>query len=90
MVLTVREERFLRGGKRVLASASTLVVGIFFKIIFMVHKEEKRCPEQLPLEVWGKKDICIDMAESLCHPPETITALLISYQISRSVVSDSL
>ena len=47
MVLTVREETFLRGGKRVLASASTLVVGIFFLIIFMVHKEEKRCPEQI-------------------------------------------
>jgi hypothetical protein len=24
-------------------------------------------------------DTCIDMAETLCYPPETITTLLISY-----------
>ena len=91
MVLTVREETFLRGGKRVLASASTLVVGIFFfKLYSWCTRKKKDAQNKLPLEVWRRKDICIDMAESLCHPPETITALLISYQISRSVVSDSL
>ena len=29
--------------------------------------------------VWGRTDTCIYLAESLCCPPETITALLISY-----------
>ena len=29
--------------------------------------------------VWGRKDTCICVAESLCCPPETITTLLISY-----------
>ena len=29
--------------------------------------------------VWGRMDTCICMAESLCCPPETITALLIGY-----------
>ena len=27
----------------------------------------------------GEKDTCVCMAESLCCPPETITALLIGY-----------
>ena len=29
--------------------------------------------------VWGRIDTCIFMVESLCHPPETITTLLINY-----------
>ena len=29
--------------------------------------------------VWGRMDTCIRMAEFLCYPPETITALLIHY-----------
>ena len=29
--------------------------------------------------VWGRKDMCICMAESLCCSPETITTLLIGY-----------
>ena len=29
--------------------------------------------------VWGRMDICICMAESLCYLPETITILLIGY-----------
>ena len=29
--------------------------------------------------VWGRMDICICMAESLCCPPATITILLIGY-----------
>ena len=29
--------------------------------------------------VWERKDTYICMAESLCHPPETITTLLIGY-----------
>ena len=29
--------------------------------------------------VWGRMDTRIDMAESLCSPPETITTLLIDY-----------
>ena len=29
--------------------------------------------------VWGRMDTCICMVKSLCYPPETITALLISY-----------
>ena len=29
--------------------------------------------------VWGRMDTCVCMAENLCHPPETITALLIGY-----------
>ena len=32
-------------------------------------------------EVWGRMDTCACMAESLCRPPETITALLISYTL---------
>ena len=35
-------------------------------------------------EVWERMDLSICMAELLCGPPETITILLISYQI-RSV-----
>ena len=31
--------------------------------------------------VWGRKDPCICMAESLCCPPETITTLLIGYTL---------
>jgi len=27
--------------------------------------------------VWGRMDACICMAESLCCPPETITALFV-------------
>ena len=64
--------------------------GFFLKLYSWCTRKKKDAQNKLPLEVWGRKDICIDMAESLCHPPETITALLISYQISRSVVSDSL
>ena len=30
-------------------------------------------------EVYGRMDICVCMAESLCCPPEMITTLLISY-----------
>ena len=30
-------------------------------------------------DVWGRMDTCICMAETLCCPPETITALLIGY-----------
>ena len=30
-------------------------------------------------EVWGRMDMCRCMAESLCCPPNTITALLIDY-----------
>ena len=29
--------------------------------------------------IWGRMDICICMAESLCCSPETVTRLLISY-----------
>ena len=29
--------------------------------------------------VWGRRDTCECMAESLCRPPETITVLLICY-----------
>ena len=29
--------------------------------------------------VWERMDICICMDESLCYPPETVTALLIGY-----------
>ena len=29
--------------------------------------------------VWGRMDTCVCMAESLCCPPKTITALLIGY-----------
>ena len=29
--------------------------------------------------VWGRRDTCICMAESLCCPPETIITLLIGY-----------
>ena len=32
-------------------------------------------------EVWGRMDTGICMAELLCYPPETITALLIGYTI---------
>ena len=31
---------------------------------------------------WGRMDICLCMAESLCYPPEIITALLIDSQFS--------
>ena len=31
--------------------------------------------------VWGRMDTCACVAESLCCPPETITALLISYTL---------
>ena len=42
--------------------------------------------------VWGRIDTCICTAESLCCPPETVIALLISYSsgsVSYLVVSDS-
>ena len=32
--------------------------------------------------VWGKMDKCICMAESVCCPPQTITALSTAYQFS--------
>ena len=32
-------------------------------------------------EFWGRMDICMCMAESLCRSPETITTLLIGYAI---------
>ena len=40
--------------------------------------------------VWRKMDTCICMAEFFCCPFGTITTLLIGYQFSHSVVSDSL
>ena len=39
--------------------------------------------------VWGRMDTCICTAESLCCPPATVTALLIGYTVSHSVLSDS-
>ena len=40
---------------------------------------------------WGRMNMCMYMAESLCSPPETITTLLNSCESeSRSVMSDSL
>ena len=35
--------------------------------------------------VWGRKGTCICMAESLCCPPEIITALLTSYKVKSEV-----
>ena len=40
--------------------------------------------------VWERMNTCICMAESLSCSPEIITALLIGYVLSRSVMSDSL
>ena len=34
---------------------------------------------------WGRMDTCVCMAESLCCPLETITALLISYTPTQNV-----
>ena len=39
-------------------------------------------------EVWGRMDISICMAESLCHPPETIT-FLISYVLYTVLITQS-
>ena len=42
-------------------------------------------------EVWGRMDtcvhigVCVCIAESLCFPPETVTALLISYECESEV-----
>lgn len=30
-------------------------------------------------EIWGRTDTCVQMVESLCGPPETITTFLINY-----------
>lgn len=30
-------------------------------------------------EIWGRIDTCVQMGESLCGPPETITTFLINY-----------
>ena len=35
-------------------------------------------------EVYGRMDICVCKAQSLCCPPETITTLLISYVCVRA------
>ena len=45
------------------------------------HRElcSKLCGSLDGRGVWGRMDICICMAESLCHAPETNTTLLIGY-----------
>ena len=49
------------------------------------------CSSQNRRGVWGRMDTWLCTAESLCCPPETVTALLISCECkSHSVVSNSL